>query len=596
MVEDNLQNYIELQPGTYLYDGKYLIEKKIGEGGFGITYKALQIGLYREVCIKEYFLAGKCMRNTRAKTVYSIGNQEDIFEKYRQSFLEEARMLASLRHSNVVEVIDIFDENGTSYMVMPFIVGKSLESIVETQGKLSYPDAVNYIAQITDAVGYIHEQHLLHRDIKPANIMITPDYKAILIDFGAARKFEQDKTQKHTAMLTHGYAPPEQYSDISRKGAYTDIYAIGATLYFVLTGEVPMDATARVAEKMPEPKALSPDIPDEINRTILKAMQIKTENRHQSIGEFMDDLRNIKPSAPIDETLDSKSSKKLRWFIGTAVVVIVLLVAYLFLRPERIVLVDGKTEVATKDFTGMNLYPMVKVEGGSFVMGDKKMDEDYEDCPPHRVTLSDFYIGQFEVSQGFWKKIMGKSHHSAASQPKEGAGKQLTPEQQDLFPVENVSFVEIQEFISRLNQQTGRHFALPTEAQWEYAARGGKQAKENTRYANGKPYPANIWYKKDKNKPFVIKLPETVNELGIYQMSGNVAEWCLDYYDDEFYRNSNNSRNPYNSVVNEAKSRVVRGGCYTDSSEDYVNVFFRDEKKENSKPEATGFRLVINNL
>ncbi len=591
MSEDNLQDIL-LPPGTYLYNGKYVIEKKIGEGGFGITYKALQTGLNRKVCIKEYFLAGKCMRNTRAKTVYSIGNNGDTYEKYRQSFLEEAKMLASLSHSNIVEVIDIFDENGTSYMVMPFIIGKSLESIVETQGKLSYPDAVNYIAQITDAVGYIHEQHLLHRDIKPANIMITPDYKAILIDFGAARKFEQDKTQRHTAMLTHGYAPPEQYSDLSRKGAYTDIYAIGATLYFVLTGKVPMDATARVLEKMPEPKALSPDIPDEINRTILKAMQIKAENRHQSIGEFMDDLRNIRPSTLIDETSDRKSSKKSRWVIGAAVVVIVLLVAYLFLR----VRVDGETDVTSEDFTGMHLYPMVKVEGGSFVMGDKTMDEDYEDCPPHRVTLSDFYIGQFEVSQGFWKKIMGKSHHSAASQPKEGAGKKLTQEQQNLFPVENVSFIEIQEFISRLNEQTGRHFALPTEAQWEYAARGGKQAKENTRYANGKPYPANIWFKKDKNKPFVIKLPEAVNELGIYQMSGNVAEWCLDYYDEEFYRNSNNSRNPYNSVLNESGNRVVRGGSYMDSSEDYVNVFFRDEKNEKSRPEATGFRLVINNL
>lgn len=595
MSEDNLQDIL-LPPGTYLYNGKYVIEGRVGGGGFGIAYKALQTGLNREVCIKECFLAGKCMRNTRAKTVYSIENNGGIFEKYRQAFLEEAKILASLSHPNIVEVIDIFDENGTSYMVMPFIIGKSLESIVETQGKLSYPDAVNYIAQITDAVGYIHEQHFLHRDIKPANIMITPDYRAILIDFGIARKFEQDKMQRHTAQFTPGFAPFEQYSsDISQKGAYTDIYAIGATLYFILTGKIPMDAAARWAEKtqtMPEPKALSPDIPDEINRTILKAMQIKAENRHQSIGEFMDDLRNIRPSTLIDETSDRKSSKKSRWFIGAAVVVIVVLVAYLFLR----VRVDGETDVTSEDFTGMHLYPMVKVEGGSFVMGDKTMDEDYEDCPPHRVTLSDFYIGQFEVSQGFWKKIMGKSHHSAASQPKEGAGKKLTQEQQNLFPVENVSFIEIQEFISRLNEQTGRHFALPTEAQWEYAARGGKQAKENTRYANGKPYPANIWFKKDKNKPFVIKLPEAVNELGIYQMSGNVAEWCLDYYDEEFYRNSNNSRNPYNSVLNESGNRVVRGGSYMDSSEDYVNVFFRDEKNEKSRPEATGFRLVINNL
>jgi serine/threonine-protein kinase len=317
MIYNSAQGFSELQPGTTLCNGKYLIERKIGEGGFGITYKAVQSNLGRMVCVKEYFPAGKCVRNIQSKTVHLQGISEAVFEKYRQIFVKEAKTLASLKHSNIVEVIDVFDENNTSYMVMTFIEGQDLQTIVEKQGRLSYPDAVNYIAQIASAVGYIHEKNILHRDIKPDNVMITADYKAILIDFGAAREFEHDKTQRHTAMLTHGYAPAEQYTANSRIGAYTDIYAIGATLYFALTGKHPLETAARMTEKMPEPKELNPNIPEEANRTILKAMQIKAENRHQNVQEFMDDLRNIKPSKFIDETIGSatvvvgKKSKKL---------------------------------------------------------------------------------------------------------------------------------------------------------------------------------------------------------------------------------------------------------------------------------------------
>ena len=299
--DQNISGFAELQPGTPLCNGKYIIKEKVGEGGFGITYQALQCDLDRLVCIKEYFLSGKCIREECSNTIYPQGDKSHLFEKFRQSFVQEAKMVAALHHPNIVEVIDIFDENNTSYMVMPFIEGKTLRNIVNSRGRLPYPETVNYIAQITSAVGYLHEQNILHRDIKPDNIMITEDFKAILIDFGSAREFVHDKTQAQTSMWTDGYAPPEQYTSNSRKGSYTDIYAIGATLYFALTGQVPMESAARLTERMPAPRDLVPEIPEEANRTILKAMQLKTENRHQSVQEFMDDLRNIRPSVLIDE-------------------------------------------------------------------------------------------------------------------------------------------------------------------------------------------------------------------------------------------------------------------------------------------------------
>lgn len=572
-------NIMELQPGTTLCDGKYTIEAKIGKGGFGITYKAIQNGLNRVVCIKEYFPAGKCTRATKKNTVFVQGTSEQVFEKYRQAFVREAKMLATLHHPNIVEVLDVFDENNTSYMVMTFVKGKSLQQIVEVRGKLPYPETVNYIAQITNAVGYIHDHHILHRDIKPDNIMITADFKAILIDFGSAREFEQDKTQVHTSMLTHGYAPTEQYTANSRKGSYTDIYAIGATFYFVLTGQVPMESAARLTEQMPSPKDLVPEIPEEANRTILKAMQLKAENRHQTVHEFMDDIRNVKPSVLVDETIGGspqQPTSKRTWYIISALGCFVALLIGYFLwgrNGSELVEENKPQEIKTYSFISIYDYPMVKVDGGTFIMGSDQTDED--DCPPHTVTLSDFYIGQFEVSQGFWTKIM--NDNPSEYQDVDDINK---------FPVENVSFEEVQVFINRLNNKTGKSFSLPTEAQWEFAARGGNQS-EGTNFA-GSQYPNNIWF--DKNNPVMLKFPPSVNELGIYQMSGNVAEWCLDYYSRMFYSQSNKSKNPLNTNAN--NSRVVRGGSFDDTDPEYVTVYYR-----NSGNDATGyigFRLVVN--
>jgi serine/threonine protein kinase len=313
----------ELQSGTILCNGKYTIEKKIGEGGFGITYKALQSGLNRVVCIKEYFLDGKCVRNTVAKTVHLQGISEEAFEKYRQKFVEEAKILSGLKHPNIVEVLDIFDENNTSYMVMPFIEGTTLQNLVEGNGTLNYGLTVNYLGQVASAAGYIHSHNILHRDIKPDNIIITPDYRAILIDFGSAREFVNDKTQAHTSIFTKCYAPPEQYNTVSRKGYYSDIYSLGAVYYFAMTGKTPVEAATRHIETLLEPKALNSSITDDANRTILKAMAMQPKNRHQNIEEFLNDLMGRKPSKPIenDSVIVVKKSRKWLWIALVAILV-----------------------------------------------------------------------------------------------------------------------------------------------------------------------------------------------------------------------------------------------------------------------------------
>ncbi len=283
----------ELRPGTTLNGGQYTVLDIIGQGGFGITYRARQNKLNRTVCIKEYFLDGRCQRNAQDSTISITGTDGAMFERYREGFVKEAELVASLRHPNIVEVIDIFDDNNTSYMVMPFVEGSNLKTMVAQRGAMAFGEAMNYMAQVCEAVEYIHQRHILHRDIKPSNIMITNDYRAVLIDFGSAREFVEDKTQAHTSILTKGYAPPEQYSTVSRKGSYSDIYSLGGTLYYLLTGQDPVDAAARMTEPMPEPRELNGAIPEHVNRAIMRAMDLQPQRRQQSVREFVGELNGL---------------------------------------------------------------------------------------------------------------------------------------------------------------------------------------------------------------------------------------------------------------------------------------------------------------
>lgn len=280
----------ELTPETTLSDGKYIIEKKIGAGGFGITYAARHAKLGQRYAIKEFFLSGYNVRNTTTNHISLQGIEEADYDKFRLKFIEEAKTLASLSNEAIVKVLDIFDENGTSYMVMPFVEGSTLQDIVEASGPLDADMAVNYIILICEALDYIHKQKILHRDVTPDNIIVTPEQKIVLIDFGSARKFINDKTQRHTTIIKKGYAPLEQYSATSRKGAYTDIYSLGAVYYYLLTGIRPIDATERTLEKLQEPKELNPSISSQTNAIIMKAMNMDTAKRYQNVNDLMDDI------------------------------------------------------------------------------------------------------------------------------------------------------------------------------------------------------------------------------------------------------------------------------------------------------------------
>ena len=280
---------MQLKRDTLLERGKYRILATLGQGGFGITYLAEQALAGRKVCIKEYFPKDYYNRDADTNRVY-IGSKADVdtLNRYKEKFIKEASVLARLKHPHIVSVYDVLEENDTAYYVMEHIEGESLGDVVKRRGALDEATAVGYIRQIADALGYIHEQNINHLDVKPANVMVsTKDDNAILIDFGLAKHYDTSggQTSSTPVGISHGYAPFEQYKagGVSSFSPATDIYSLGATLYYLVTGEVPPSATDIGKDGIKTPDNLSPGV----QRAIKEAMNYWREERPQSVKEFL---------------------------------------------------------------------------------------------------------------------------------------------------------------------------------------------------------------------------------------------------------------------------------------------------------------------
>jgi hypothetical protein len=287
------------QPGKKLKNGQYTIERILGKGGFGITYLATNTSSQRFAI----------------KTLNDDVKNSPYFEKLHKDFQNEATLLRQCAHPNIVKIYDLFLEEDLFLglfskgepllcMVMEYISGENLLEKVEKRGSLAEANALRYIDQVGKVLTFIHAKNILHRDIKPDNIMLRSDGRGIvLIDFGIARSFVEGKTQIQTALVTPAFSPPEQFVEQYKRGAYSDVYALAATLYFLLTGSPPQFDSI----KLKPPKTLNPSISDIVNQAIVKGMELNPAARPQSVEQWLKMLvpkqkvrASVAPTPPLD--------------------------------------------------------------------------------------------------------------------------------------------------------------------------------------------------------------------------------------------------------------------------------------------------------
>ena len=539
-----------LRVNSTLQGGKYRIIEKLGQGGFGITYLAENTMLEGKVAIKEFFFKEYCERDdsTSCVTIPKSGNRE-IVERFKQKFIKEARTIFRLNHPNIVRILDVFEENDTAYYVMEYIEGESLSDMVTRRGATPEAEAIGYVKDAASALEYIHSKNINHLDIKPGNLVLRKeDGKVLVIDFGVAKQYDLATSQGTTTTpvgISYGYSPAEQYlkNGVQAFSPQSDVYALAATLFKLLTGNTPPEAMEIQDEGLPVDELLK----KHISRPVISAIAMAMKGRHertQSVAEFVGNL-NSDATIVIPDPAEAEPKRQ---------------------QPEV------KT---TRTFeVGGVLFDMVWVDGGTFCMGatsEQGSDANDREKPVHSVTLSGYYIGKTEVTQVLWKAVMG-------SNPSYWKG--------DNLPVERVSWDDCQEFIRKLNSLTGQNFRLPTEAEWEFACRGGNNSR-GYKYS-GSNYIDNVaWYdgnSGEKTHPVATKSP---NELGIYDMSGNVGEWCGDWYGGYSSGAQINPKGPYDGSF-----RVDRGGSWYSSARG-CRSSYRFNYSLGDRSNVLGLRLAL---
>ena len=305
-----------LFPGELLHEERYVVGTVVAYGGFGIIYRAWDRQLEIMVAIKEFFPAKTVNRNPGTREVFAYSpEKEKELQAGIMGFLGEARNTAKFAdQENIVKVYDYFRENNTAYMVMEFMSGVSLKQYIKGKGgRISWEEAVNAGSRVMDILKIVHADGIIHRDIAPDNIYITQDGKIKLFDFGAARFADVDTEKSRAVILKIGYAPPEQYRSKSIQGPFTDIYALGATLYRAITGVLPVESVNRAEavkrgepDPLKHPKELAPEIPEYLDIAIMKSMALEPELRFKNCEQFKDAVLNQKRYVDVEQEIKRK--------------------------------------------------------------------------------------------------------------------------------------------------------------------------------------------------------------------------------------------------------------------------------------------------
>ena len=581
----------------------YTIVEHLHNGGFGITYRAttqIMVGNIPQTItftIKEFFMSKICSRDAAGNVVVAKENLQ-IFRHAKADFKGEAEILHSLKHENIVPVNEVFEQNNTVYYVMSYLGKMSLyQYVAENGGLLQEHQAKDIILHLSGALVYLHNHNILHLDIKPDNIMMVKHgdtIKPVLIDFGQALYFVNGKPQKDKGIMGYskGYSSSEMKQKVVSFSPSLDVYSLTATLLYMLSGKDPCDAEelsiSKVYRSLPESTsqitidAIVGGLQKDANNCPKDIVGFQNLLIHgkQSIGNssFTNNSRGIATTPIIPN--DKKRLPILKILKSIAFVMTILIVGWFVWSKLQNggkinrqqsssnatgqLLIGDSITIPVKDGISID---MVRVEAGTFTMGatpEMEYPED-DEKPAHQITLTnDYYIGKYEVTQALWQAVMGYN-------PSNFKGVNL--------PVEQVSWDDCQEFISKLNRITGKKFRLPTEAEWEYAARGGKKSR-GYQYSGSNNLADVAWNDGNSGNMTHVVGSKQVNELGIYDMTGNVWEWCQDWY-GKYSRSS--QTNP--TGVNSGDFRVYRGGSCRSS--------YRGYNTPDNRIDNLGLRLIL---
>lgn len=558
-----------------LFHDRYTLEKLIGVGGFADVWRAT---------------------DNKTGTIVALKIYTNLDEDGIADLSEEYTRMQGLSHTNILKA-EHFDSWGNiPYLVMKFCDGGSLDKKV---GKMSPQEITDAITQIVRGLVYLHGKGIVHQDIKPANILIDntggkPTY--LLSDFGISSKSKTRLShsvnlKSQGVSMTEAYAPPEKFSakkEDRRPARKGDIFSFGISLYELITGSLPFDeiATGRQLQYDAVDIDFSGITDSKIRRIIELCMQRDKEARPSA-----EDLARILtssdlPAAPVRNNDPSKRTRRISDGPTTSrrplIILLIILAAigiglgvYYANIPTNEVEVTKeeayKQRIDTFNINGVNLI-MVEIPGGSFTMGCNDSIGDACERPAKNRQVATFYMSRFEITQKLWTAIM-------PSNPSTIVG--------DNGPVNNVSWEDCQLFISRLNSITGRNFRLSTEAEWEYAAKGqlqpdGTVSETSYLYAGSNNADECGWYAGNSGGNLYDVGGLLPNGLGLYDMSGNVIEWCQDIYTN------------YGTGVPEINKthRVLRGGWYSGAKDNMRNTCRGSCVSTTANP-CFGFRVCL---
>lgn len=611
--------------GETLKDGKYEIEKLLGAGGFGVTYLARETTTGTKVAIKTL---------NRDRT-------RKNFETLRDKFINEAVALAQCQHPHVVRVYPQgFFVDELWCIVMEYVDGISLEDYIEDNGALSEGEAIALIEKLASALSAVHQQGFLHRDIKPSNILLRHSdlNSPVLIDFGLARSFGSDKLHNFsTTDGTRGYAPIEQFERQRQNdnGEWTDVYALAATLYYLVAEESPTASQIRLyaPEAFNSPRHYNPAIGDRLDRFIMAGMTVEPRERPQSVDEWLQLLHSAPepPPAPNNNASSPEpvaarpplSRRRLLTFAGFAAgglgIAVVGRAIVVFsgrwapkLDPSQLgeiayefesVSIDAEGNISSRYEGQVEGYvealnqrlrlEMVKVDAGTFWMGSPQGEGLDWEKPQRQVNVPSFYLSRYPISQAQWRAIAAqpKVNIDLNSDPSHFRGRDR--------PVESISWEEAVEFSTRLARQSGRQYRLPSEAEWEYACRGGTTAPFyvgetlTTDLAN---YDGSSTFAEGPRGQFrgqttpIGSFPG--NPFGLYDMHGNVWEWCADRFQNTYEGAPVDGSALESDDDTSRRDRVLRGGAWDRPPEDCRSAR-RLPALPNFRDRGVGFRIAF---